>query len=58
MKDYFGLDIGSTSIKIVQLSKEKEAVFLQSAVEYNLPPGMLLSDSPQANNQLGQAVGQ
>jgi len=58
LKDYFGLDIGSTSIKIVQLSKEKEAVFLQSAVEYNLPPGMLLSDSPQANNQLGQAVGQ
>ncbi|OIP25500.1 hypothetical protein AUK11_00295 [bacterium CG2_30_37_16] len=58
MKDYFGLDIGSTSVKMVQLSKEKEAVFLQSAVEYNLSPGMLLSDSPQANGQLGQAIGQ
>lgn len=52
MKDYFGLDIGADSVKIVQLASDKQKIKLVAAAEVKTPPDIVESDSPANQKQL------
>ncbi|HBG81752.1 TPA: hypothetical protein DDW69_02810 [candidate division CPR2 bacterium] len=52
MNDYFGLDIGNSSIKIVQVALKKPKPFLVALSEFNIPFGLAESDSDADRKKL------
>ncbi len=54
--DYFGLDIGSHSIKVVQLRRENKRFILQAFGKATTPPNALASDAPLDQGALSEAV--
>lgn len=54
--DFFGLDIGSHSIKVVQLRHENKRFILQAFGKANTPPNALSSDAPLDQDALSEAV--
>ncbi len=54
--DFFGLDIGTTGVRIVKLSGSEHAKSLQSYAYMPIDPKVSLSDSKSDQQQLGQYV--
>lgn len=54
----FGLDIGTTSIKVVWFSEQKEGLLLNAALSAPTPPKGMLSESPQDLETMAQAIKQ
>ncbi len=52
----FGLDIGSTSLKAVWLSQEKDAYLLRAAASLPTPPKGMLSDAPVDQETMAKAI--
>ncbi len=54
--DAFGLDIGTTLIKVVWLGKAKENLILRSCLSSPTPPRGMWSESPFDQEQMAQAI--
>lgn len=54
----FGLDIGTTSIKVVWFSQQKEGLLLNTALSRPTPPKGMLSESPVDLEMMAQAIKQ
>lgn len=54
----FGLDIGTTSIKVVWFSEQKEGLLLNAALSAPTPPKGMLSESPLDLEMMAQAIKQ
>src|SRR5690348_14490020 len=54
--DFFGLDIGSHSIKVVQLRHDNKRFILQAFGKANTPPNALSSDAPLDQDALSAAL--
>lgn len=54
----FGLDIGTTSIKVVWFSEQKEGLLLSAALSAPTPLKGMLSESPQDLEMMAQAIKQ
>jgi type IV pilus assembly protein PilM len=54
--DFFGLDIGTHSIKMVQLKRENKRYILQAFGKAETPPNALTSDSPDDQAALANAL--
>lgn len=54
----FGLDIGTTSIKVVWFSQQKEGLLLNAALSAPTPPRGMLSESPLDLELMAQAIKQ
>lgn len=57
-KDSFGLDIGTTSIKLVWLNRQQNGFLLKSVLTYPTPPKGMLSESPLDQEQMARAIQQ
>lgn len=57
MKDAaFGLDIGTTSLKVVWLDKQKETITLQACMSAPTPAKGIFSESPFDQEQMAQSI--
>lgn len=56
MKNPFGLDIGSTTMKLVSLIKSHEKISLDAAVTAPVPPKGMISDSILDMEEMSQAI--
>ena len=54
--DFFGLDIGTHSIKVVQIRRENKRFILQAFGKADTPPNSLSSDAPLDQNALAAAI--
>lgn len=54
--DFFGLDIGSHSIKVVQLRRDNKRFILQAFGKANTPANALSSDAPLDQDALSEAI--
>lgn len=54
----FGLDIGTTSIKVVWFLQQKEGLLLSAALSASTPPKGMLSESPVDLEMMAQAIKQ
>lgn len=54
--DVFGLDLGTSLIKVVQLKKDKEKIVLTAAGAISTPPKGLISDSPLDQEAVAVAI--
>ncbi len=52
----FGLDIGSTSLKAIWLSQEKDTYFLRAAASIPTPSKGMLSDAPVDQETMAKAI--
>jgi type IV pilus assembly protein PilM len=56
LKDYFGLDIGYSSIKLVHLVLKDSKILLSAIEEAEIPLGLVESDSDASKEELSEAV--
>lgn len=56
INDFFGLDIGSNSIKVVELNKRDGRYYLKTFGYHPAPPGAIFSESEQDQKELSKVI--
>ncbi len=55
-KKSFGLDIGASTIKAVELEQTKSGIFLSASINSPTPPKGMMSESPLDEEEMAQAI--